>query len=171
MSRPGKFYLAVGCICVCFCPTPAQAHLVNTKVGPFYAGMMHPLTSLEHLLPMLALALFASSYGKGVVRWTLLVFPMALLAGLLAGNLLPAYNVVHLANLMALVGLGALLTLGNCTARLKPSVIEVIVSVVGLILGYRSGNDMAVSTVPAQFVPGVVLTDSFSLPSWARGCR
>jgi len=158
MSRPGKFYLAVGCICVCFCPTPAQAHLVNTNVGPFYAGMMHPLTSLEHLLPMLALALFASSYGKGVVRWTLLVFPMALLAGLLAGNLLPAYSVVHLANLMTLVGLGALLTLGNRTARLKPSVIGVIVGVVGLILGYRSGNDMAVSTVPPQFIPGVVLT-------------
>ena len=158
MSRPGKFYLALGCICVCFCPTPAQAHLVNTNVAPFYAGMMHPLTSLEHLLPMLALALFASSYGKGVVRWTLLVFPMALLAGLLAGNLLPAYSAVHLANLMTLVGLGALLTLGNRTARLKPSVIGLIVGLVGLILGYRSGNDMAVSAVPAQFVPGVVFT-------------
>jgi ABC-type nickel/cobalt efflux system permease component RcnA/hydrogenase/urease accessory protein HupE len=158
MRRLGKFYLALGCLCVCFCPTPAQAHLVNTNVGPFYAGMMHPLTSLEHLLPMLALALFASSYGKGIVRLTLLVFPMALLAGLLAGNLLPAYSVVHLANLMILVGLGTLLMLGNRTARLNPSVIGVIVSVVGLILGYRSGNDMAVSTVAAQFVPGVVFT-------------
>ena len=64
MSWPGKFYLAVGCICVCICPTSVQAHLVDTNVSPFYAGMMHPLTSLEHLLPMLALALFASSYGK-----------------------------------------------------------------------------------------------------------
>src|SRR5208337_1011845 len=158
MCPPRKLYLAVGCLCVYFWPTPAQAHLDNTNVGPFYAGMMHPLTSLEHLLPMLALALFASSYGKGVVRWTLLVFPMVLLAGLLAGNLLPAYSVVHLANLITLVGLGALLMLGNRTARLKPSVIGVIVGVVGLILGYRSGNDMAVSTVAPQFIPGVVLT-------------
>jgi ABC-type nickel/cobalt efflux system permease component RcnA len=57
-----------------------------------------------------------------------------------------------------LMGLGALLMLGNRTARLKPSVIGLIVGVVGLILGYRSGNDMAVSTVAAQFVPGVVFT-------------
>jgi hydrogenase/urease accessory protein HupE len=36
-------------------PTPAFAHLVNTKVGEFYAGMLHPLTSVEHLFPSLAL--------------------------------------------------------------------------------------------------------------------
>jgi nickel/cobalt transporter (NicO) family protein len=41
-------------------PARASAHLVNTDVGEFYAGMMHPLTSAEHLLPILVLALLAS---------------------------------------------------------------------------------------------------------------
>jgi hydrogenase/urease accessory protein HupE len=36
-------------------PTPAFAHLVNTKVGEFYAGMRHPLTSVELLFPSPAL--------------------------------------------------------------------------------------------------------------------
>jgi hydrogenase/urease accessory protein HupE len=36
-------------------PAPAFAHLVNTDVGEFYAGMLHPLTSIEHLLPTVAL--------------------------------------------------------------------------------------------------------------------
>jgi urease accessory protein len=40
-------------------PTWASAHLVNTNVGEFYVGMGHPLTSAEHLLPTLALALLA----------------------------------------------------------------------------------------------------------------
>ena len=49
-------------------PHPALAHLVNTQVGEFYAGMMHPLTSAEHLLPTLALALLASQMGKQAAR-------------------------------------------------------------------------------------------------------
>ena len=36
-------------------PTPAFAHLANTKVGEFYAGMLHPLTSVELLFPSPAL--------------------------------------------------------------------------------------------------------------------
>ena len=28
-----------------FLPANAYAHLVNTNVGEFYAGMMHPVTS------------------------------------------------------------------------------------------------------------------------------
>ena len=68
-----------------FFPTPASAHLVNTNVGEFYAGMLHPLTSAEHLLPTLALALLAIQCGTHAARTTLFVFPMALLAGTLAG--------------------------------------------------------------------------------------
>ena len=45
-------------------PARASAHLVNTDVGEFYAGMLHPLTSAEHQLPILALALLASQCGK-----------------------------------------------------------------------------------------------------------
>jgi len=158
MSRLGKFYLAVGFGCVLLSPTPAQAHLVNTNVGEFYAGMMHPLTSLEHLLPTLVLAVLASQCGKDVARWALFIFPLALLAGLLTGRSLPAFGGVHLANLLALVGLGALLAMGDRATRLKPSLIGMIVGVVGLILGYRSGNDMAASQVAVQFIPGVALT-------------
>jgi hydrogenase/urease accessory protein HupE len=36
-------------------PTPAFAHLVNTKVGEFYAGIRHPLTAVGHLFPSRAL--------------------------------------------------------------------------------------------------------------------
>ena len=63
-------------------PSPASAHLVNTDVGEFYAGMMHPLTSAEHLLLILALALLAILCGKHAARTTLLVFPLACWGGL-----------------------------------------------------------------------------------------
>ena len=44
-----------------FWPVEVWAHLVNANVGEFYAGMLHPLTSAEHLLPTLALALITVS--------------------------------------------------------------------------------------------------------------
>src|SRR5262245_40147371 len=83
-----------------FFPTPASAHLVNTNVGEFYAGMLYPLTSAEHLLPTLALAVLAIQRGKHAARTTLFAFPLALLAGTLAGGCLPPFAPFQLANLI-----------------------------------------------------------------------
>jgi nickel/cobalt transporter (NicO) family protein len=139
-------------------PTGASAHLVNTDVGEFYAGMMHPLTSAEHLLPILALALLAIQCGKRAARTTLLAFPVALLAGTLAGSRLPPLALLHLANLLALVGLGGLLAVGDRLKHIGPAVVGMLALLTGVILGYRSGIDMAASKVAAQFIPGVALT-------------
>ena len=83
-------------------PSKAAAHLVNTNVGEFYAGMMHPLTSAEHLLPILAL--------------------------------------------------------GDRFKHITPAVMGGLAVLTGVILGYRSGIDMAASQVAAQFIPRVALT-------------
>jgi nickel/cobalt exporter len=139
-------------------PTPASAHLVNTNVGEFYAGMMHPLTSAEHLLPILALALLAIQCGKHAARTTLLVLPLALLGGAMAGSRLPPFAFFHFANLTVLVGLGGLLALGERLKRIPPSTVGGLALLTGSILGYRSGIDMAASKVGAQFVPGIALT-------------
>ncbi len=136
-------------------PMAASAHLVNTDVGEFYAGMMHPVTSLEHLLPTLALGLLASQCGKQAARWTLLLFPLAMLAGAIAGGRLPAFSFVQMTDLLALLGLGVLLAIGPRFTEFLP--VEVIALILGLILGYHSGNDMAAAKVTAQFIPGVAL--------------
>jgi ABC-type nickel/cobalt efflux system permease component RcnA len=141
-----------------FLPSPASAHLVNTDVGEFYAGMLHPLTSAEHLLPILALALLAIQCGKHAARTTLLVLPLTLLWGTMAGSRLPPFAFFHFANLTVLVGLGGLLALGDRLKRIPPSAVGALALLTGSILGYRSGIDMAASKVGAQFVPGVALT-------------
>jgi nickel/cobalt transporter (NicO) family protein len=120
--------------------------------------MMHPLTSAEHLLPILALALLAIQCGKHAARTTLLVLPLALLGGTMAGSRLPPFAFFHFANLIVLVGLGGLLSLGDRLKRIPPSAVGGLALLTGSILGYRSGIDMAASTVGAQFVPGVALT-------------
>ena len=90
-------------------PSDAWAHLVNTRVREFYAGMLHPLTSLEHLLPAVALALLVSQCGKQAIRWTLLLFPVSLILGMFAGASFSTVDCFHFANLAALVILGGML--------------------------------------------------------------
>jgi len=141
-----------------FLPASAWAHLVNTHVGEFYAGMMHPVTSSEHLLPTLALALLAGQCGKHKARVTLLAFPAALLVGTWAGCLLPPYGFFQVVNLIVLMGLGALLSLKLHHSRISPLLMTVLALVTGLVLGYGSGMDMAAAKVAAQFIPGVALT-------------
>jgi len=40
-------------------PAAAQAHLVNTGLGPFYDGLSHFVLTPEDLLPALTLALLS----------------------------------------------------------------------------------------------------------------
>jgi len=139
-------------------PTPALAHPVNTQIEDFYAGMMHPLTSIEHLLPILALALLACQCGSRAKRAILVVFPLALLGSTLAGSLLPPFGFLHLANLVVIVGLGGLIALDNRLDRLSPAAAGVAALLAGLILGYLCGIDMAASKVAHRFILGVALT-------------
>jgi len=139
-------------------PTPALAHPVNTQIEDFYAGMMHPLTSIEHLLPILALALLAGQCGSRAKPAILVVFPLALLGSTLAGSLLPPFGFLHLANLVVIVGLGGLIALDNRLDRLSPAAAGVAALLAGLILGYLCGIDMAASKVAHRFILGVALT-------------
>jgi ABC-type nickel/cobalt efflux system permease component RcnA len=54
--------------------------------------------------------------------------------------------------------LGGLLVLGDRLKHTGPAVVGMLALLTGVILGYRSGIDMAASKVAAQFIPGVALT-------------
>ena len=49
-------------------PAPALAHAPLAGGGDFYAGLLHPLTDLPAILPLLALALLAGRTGWGCGR-------------------------------------------------------------------------------------------------------
>jgi ABC-type nickel/cobalt efflux system permease component RcnA/hydrogenase/urease accessory protein HupE len=136
-------------------PEVSHAHLVNTDVGEFYAGMLHPLTSAEHLLPTLALALLASQCGRKAARWAVVIFPAALLAGILVGSRVGPSEFMQFVNILGLLVLGGLLAWGR---PLNIFTLLGVAGTVGLVLGYRSGVDMVKAGVGLQFIPGVGLT-------------
>ena len=136
-------------------PSVCHAHLVNTDVGEFYAGMLHPLTSVEHLLPLFALSLLASQCSRRGARWSVLVFPVVLMTGILVGSRLGPSQFVHFVNLLAIPVLGGLLAWGR---PLDVFALLGVAGAVGVVLGYRSGVDMANAGVGLQFTPGAGLT-------------
>lgn len=65
--------------------TAADAHIIASRLGDFYAGAVHPLTDLQDLILWLAMGVLAGSLGAARGRWLVLVFPLGLLAGLVLG--------------------------------------------------------------------------------------
>ena len=66
-------------------PARAEAHLVTTGLGPVYDGIGHFCLSPGDVLPALALALLAGLRGARTGRWTMLILPLAWLAGGVGG--------------------------------------------------------------------------------------
>jgi hypothetical protein len=58
-------------------PGAAQAHLVNSGLGPFYDGALHLLLSPLDLLALLAVVLLAGQSGKAPARLTVVILPIA----------------------------------------------------------------------------------------------
>jgi ABC-type nickel/cobalt efflux system permease component RcnA/hydrogenase/urease accessory protein HupE len=135
--------------------TPAQAHMVSAEVGDFYAGLLHPLSSAEHLLPLLGVAFLASQSGPRAGRTAVWLLPLALVVGILGGMHWPSS-----------LGAGGAVALGllaaGCLAAGWPGVplglVAACLLTVGAGLGWRSGADWAASRAGWQFVPGLAAT-------------
>jgi hydrogenase/urease accessory protein HupE len=69
--------------CAIMVTTPAEAHIVATRLGDFYAGAVHPATDLYDVILWLALGLLAGSLGADRSRWLVLLFPLGLATGFL----------------------------------------------------------------------------------------
>lgn len=59
-----------------FLPCPAQAHLMNTGLGPVYDGVIHLLITPEDLLTVIALSLYCGLLGASSSRLGMFVFPI-----------------------------------------------------------------------------------------------
>lgn len=152
MRTRGGFLCLAALAMVLGRPEPALAHLVSADVGDFYAGLLHPLTSWEHLLPLAGLAFLGAQSGRGGGRLAVGLLPLALAVGVCGGALWPLpRTAAGLAGLW-LAACGALAAWpGPCRSAL----VGLCAAGLGLALGWRGGADWAVSRAGWQFVPGV----------------
>ena len=123
-------------------PSPAEAHLVTTGLGPIYDGISHVLMSPDDLVPILAMALLAGLNGRPASRRTLFTLTAAWMVGGVAG-----FSSGHSLVPGAAVAL-SFLVLGGLTAvdwRLSPRVVTVLAVVVGVVHGWLNGAGIAES--------------------------
>lgn len=133
--------------------THTHAHSAAKGIGDFYAGALHPLTSLEHVLPFLAFGILAGQQGQKAEP-VLAAFCIALLAGATLSLAVPGTPWISVANLASSVVFGALVAL----ARPLPAALFYAIAVVfGLTHGFANGEGMAEGSKPYLFIPGVAL--------------
>jgi urease accessory protein len=87
----------------------ADAHIIASRLGDFYAGALHPLSDLQDLIPWIALGVLAGSLGPTKGRWLVLVFPLGLLTGLALGLSFGGVSAGPVADAGMIVVLGLLL--------------------------------------------------------------
>ena len=133
----------------------AEAHSVNKQFGDFYGGMLHPLTALEHLVPILGLGLLAGQQGSSSARWVLLLFPLGLFVGATAAGNLESSPLVEWFNRLSFVALGALVA---GSVRLPLPALAAVAIALGLSHGYENTADISSTVAMYLFVPGVVVT-------------
>jgi urease accessory protein len=137
MTREGRHSLTASLLVSVLLPTSADAHLVNSGLGPFYDGVSHVLLSPEDLIPVIAMALLAGLNGPIAGRHTLFAFSAAWLVAGVVGS------IVGNPLLPAAVTTGSFLLLGTLTAadrRLSPAAVAILAVAIGVLHGWLNGS-------------------------------
>jgi len=140
-------------------PSVAAAHPIK-GVGDFYAGMLHPLTALDFLLPWIALALFAGQQGRKASLLTLGIFPFALMSGAGLALIAPAPAWLPAVSLAVIPFLGLAVALAfSC-----PSIVTILlVAIVGSLHGLANGSEITTSMSAWRFIPGLATSAILTL--------
>ncbi len=157
----------------------AWAHVASAQAGAFYAGLLHPLTAPEHVLPMLALGLLAGQRGLHEGQGVLLAFILALTigAGLAPSGVTPRW--------ISPLNVGSLVVIGGLVAaswRLPIGLLYALALGFGATHGHANGAALPSGLSPAIFALGLataaslttgyglVVTDALSRlkPAWPR---
>jgi urease accessory protein len=131
----------------------AHAHSAAKGIGDFYAGALHALTALEHVLPFLALGVLAGQQGQKAEP-VLGVFCIALLVGASLAIWVPAVPYLAVLNISSAIVLGGLVALAK---PVQAAIFYLIAVVFGLSHGFANGEGMTEGTKPYLFIPGVAL--------------
>ena len=136
-------------------PGPAAAHLVSTRFGELYSGMLHPLTTMQHLIPWIAIALLGALQPASTARWTLAAFPAAVVIGLIMAGIELAIPFVDTLNIASFILFGTLVVL---KVRLTSVVLLPVIVLFGLSHGYANAAPELVGFAAFLYTAGVAFT-------------
>jgi len=153
MKKAMRFAVAAGAAGL-VTALPALAHPGHGGESGFGAGMLHPLTGLDHLLALLAVGLWSRGQRHGAVMPPVFLVLMALgasSAGLLREGLLPALEISIAATVLLLGALAA------AALRMPPQLAVALAGVCGFLHGMAHGRELAGMASGAGFLAASAL--------------
>jgi urease accessory protein len=130
----------------------ADAHIVASRLGDFYAGALHPLTDLQDLVLWAAMGVLAGSLGAAKGRWLVLVFPLGLLAGLVLGRVFGVVSAGPAVYAGMILVLGLLLA---AAARVPTTLLCAIAFGLALMRGAANAGDLGPEADRLLFAAGL----------------
>jgi urease accessory protein len=132
----------------------AEAHLLGEQGAGFAAGILHPLSGLDHLLAMLAVGIWAAQLGGRAV-WAV---PAAFVGAMLAGGLLAIAGIALPLVEPGILGSVMLFGLLIATAARVPTALGMaIVGLFALFHGHAHGTELPQAANPALYAAGFVI--------------
>jgi urease accessory protein len=131
-----------------------SAHTGTGLRGGLGAGLLHPVSGLDHLLAMVAVGLWGTCLGRPLAVALPIAFPLMMVVGAILGmHGVPAPAVEPAIACSVLV-------LGTCTAcvwRARAWLALAIVGVFALFHGYAHGRELPSAADPIGYSAGFVL--------------
>ena len=134
--------------------SPADAHIVSSRLGDFYGGALHPLTGLPDIIFWLALGLVAALQPPVCSRWIVLAFPAGLLVGFATGIAAGWTADPITVNAALMIGLGIL---AAAAIRLPGSLLLLLAVIVGGFRGGANASGVEPGTDATLFGAGLVV--------------
>jgi urease accessory protein len=136
----------------------AEAHLIGEHGAGFEAGILHPLSGLDHLLAMIAVGIWAAQLGGRAV-WAV---PCAFVGCMAVGGLLAVTGVSLPLVEPGILGSVLLFGLLIATAARVPTVVGMaIVGLFALFHGHAHGTELPEAVNPALYGAGFVIATAF----------
>jgi urease accessory protein len=134
-------------------PLPAFAHPMK-GVGDFYAGMLHPVTTVETVLPIIVLSLLAGQQRREAAIPLLVAFPAALVFGALMATLGNAPSNLGIVELILTAGFGVMVALACRTPRWLLVGLGVTL---GVSAGWKNAAEISGDMSSFRFIAGLAL--------------
>jgi hydrogenase/urease accessory protein HupE len=136
-------------------PSPVEAHLVTTGLGPYYDGIGHLLVTPQDLLPLMALALLGGLAGPDRARQLLFAVPVAWFAGGLAGLTQSQEILAPILTALTILVVGGLVA----ADRKLPSAATLAVgTLIALVHGFLNGTAMSSAGLGLAALAGIAGT-------------
>jgi len=129
---------------------PAAAHPGHAPDSSFVAGLLHPVSGIDHLLALLAVGLWSRQPRHGVVLGPTFLILMALGAASASGVAWPALELSIAASVLLLGALAACAP--ALQRRVPPSIAVSTVGVCAFLHGLAHGNELNGSASGAGFL-------------------